>query len=177
MKPIHPLEFLQSRNPNKYFGNRIIPLPFPLLLVLILGLMFQRGLSATSLIQAAEPTPGKIPTNTATPPSGGTHAGAVHARTFLSDFEFWLSVEILFFGFGVLAVEYFLLRKAGITAEETLRVYAVTLIIVGTLFLITAGFDSNQIAPAMGLFGTIAGYLLGKRVSEPTTTRPKAEQQ
>jgi hypothetical protein len=44
-------------------------------------------------------------------------------------------------------------------------VYAVTLIIVGTLFAITAGFDSNQIAPAMGLFGTIAGYLLGKRAT------------
>jgi len=145
--------------------------------MLILIVVFQTSFSATSLMQAAEPTPGQIPTNTVAPPTGGTHAGAVHAKTFLSDFEFWLSVEILFFGFGVLAVEYFLLRKTGITAEETLRVYAVTLIIVGTLFLITAGFDSNQIAPAMGLFGTIAGYLLGKRVSEPSEGKQKEKQQ
>jgi hypothetical protein len=167
---------MHSRKPVNRPGNRIIPVPFPLLLMLILIVMFQTTLSATSLIQTGGPTPGQIPTNTVAPSTGGTHAGGVHARTFLSDFEFWLSVEILFFGFGVLAVEYFLLRKSGITAEETLRVYAVTLIIVGTLFLITAGFDSNQIAPAMGLFGTIAGYLLGKRVSAPADGKQKGEQ-
>lgn len=105
-----------------------------------------------------------IPTNvSAPPPTAG--AGAVKAKTFLSDFEFWLSAEILLFGLGVVVIEFLLLRKARVSGEETLRVYAVTLIIVGTLFAITAGFDSNQIAPAMGLFGTIAGYLLGKRAA------------
>jgi hypothetical protein len=103
-----------------------------------------------------------IPTNV-TAPQSSSEAGAVKAKTFLSDFEFWLSAEILLFGLGVIVIEFLLLRKARVTAEEALRVYAVTLIIVGTLFAITAGFDSNQIAPAMGLFGTIAGYLLGKR--------------
>jgi hypothetical protein len=103
-----------------------------------------------------------IPTNVSAPLSS-SGAGAVSAKTFLSDFEFWLSAEILLFGLGVVVIEFLLLRKARVTAEEALRVYAVTLIIVGTLFAITAGFDSNQIAPAMGLFGTIAGYLLGKR--------------
>ena len=39
---------------------------------------------------------------------------------------------------------------------------AVTLIVVSSLFIITAGYSSEQIAPAMGLFGTIAGYLLGR---------------
>jgi hypothetical protein len=50
----------------------------------------------------------------------------------------------------------------------------VTLIIIGTLFFITAGFDSTQIAPALGLFGTIAGYLLGKtRHAVPAMTQTK----
>ena len=116
-----------------------------------------------------------LPTNTsASSPSG---AGAVQAKTFLSDFEFWLSAEILVFGLGVVLIEFLLLRKAKVSAEDALRVYAVTLIIVGTLFAITAGFDSTQIAPAMGLFGTIAGYLLGKRVAnnEKTDTEPGGE--
>jgi hypothetical protein len=109
-----------------------------------------------------------IPTNTSEPDdTSGSGAGAVKAKSFLSDFEFWLSAEILLFGLGVIVVEFMLLRHAQLTAEEALRVYAVTLIIVGTLFAITAGFDSTQMAPAMGLFGTIAGYLLGKRASEP----------
>jgi hypothetical protein len=118
-----------------------------------------------------------IPTNTSAPPSSSSGAGAVKAKTFLSDFEFWLSAEILLFGLGVVVIEFLLLRKAPVTAEEALRVYAVTLIIVGTLFAITAGFDSNQIAPAMGLFGTIAGYLLGKRaaLSEKSEKQRDAE--
>ena len=117
---------------------------------------------------------GQIPSNTSAPPPG-SGAGAVKAKTFLSDFEFWLSAEILLFGLGVIVIEFMLLRKARVTAEEALRVYAVTLIIVGTLFAITAGFDSNQIAPAMGLFGTIAGYLLGKRTSAPDKTDKERE--
>ena len=118
-----------------------------------------------------------IPTNVSAPPSQSSGAGAVKTKTFLSDFEFWLSAEILLFGLGVVVIEFLLLRKAHVTAEEALRVYGVTLIIVGTLFAITAGFDSNQIAPAMGLFGTIAGYLLGKRAapSEKSEKQQDAE--
>ncbi len=108
-----------------------------------------------------------IPTNTSVPePTAG--AGQVRVRTFLSDFEFWLSAEILVFGCVVIVFESWLLRKSRMSAEDTLRVYAVTLIIVGTFFTITAGFSADQVAPAMGLFGTIAGYLLGRRVSEKT---------
>ena len=103
----------------------------------------------------ADANPPPTPAERAAPPSG--------SRLILSEYEFWLSAEVLIFGFAVLLAEFLLLRRAKITAEEALRVYAVSLIIIGTLFAITAGFDSNQIAPAMGLFGTIAGYLLGKR--------------
>jgi hypothetical protein len=46
--------------------------------------------------------------------------------------------------------------------EDTLRSFALTLVIIGTVFFIVAGFDSQQIAPAIGLFGTIAGYMLGR---------------
>lgn len=68
-----------------------------------------------------------------------------------------------------LALQFLLLRvPSRITPEESLRVFGVTLIITGTLFLITAGFSSQQIAPAMGLFGTMAGYLLGKREGKGT---------
>jgi hypothetical protein len=117
-----------------------------------------------------------IPTNTTEPGDASeSGAGAVKAKVFLSDYEFWLSAEILLFGFGVIVVEFMLLRHAKLTAEEALRVYAVTLIIVGTLFAITAGFDSTQIAPAMGLFGTIAGYLLGKRTSDTPTATQEGE--
>jgi hypothetical protein len=63
----------------------------------------------------------------------------------------------------------FLRKTTHPTSEDALRLYGVTLILVGTLFAITAGFDSQQVGPAMGLFGTVAGYLLGRRQRTPVT--------
>jgi hypothetical protein len=90
----------------------------------------------------------------------------------LSDREFWLSLEVLVFGAIVILVEYLLLRRAPLTAEEALRVYAITMIIVGALFTVTAGFDNVSVAPAFGLLGTVAGYILGRK----TTPAPENEQ-
>lgn len=98
----------------------------------------------------------------------------------LSSLEFWLSILVLIFGCIVLTLEYMQLRTIKVTAEESLRIYAVTLIIIATLFSITAGFDAIQVAPAMGLFGTIAGYLLGKgtkRVQNRASQKPEPDQE
>ena len=43
---------------------------------------------------------------------------------------------------------------------------AINLIVTGTLFLISAGFSAQQISPGLGLFGTIAGYVLGRRAGD-----------
>ncbi|CAB3744738.1 hypothetical protein LMG27174_07245 [Paraburkholderia rhynchosiae] len=40
---------------------------------------------------------------------------------------------------------------------------SLTLVVVGILFSMTAGFDAQTVAPAIGLLGTIAGYLLGRK--------------
>jgi hypothetical protein len=81
---------------------------------------------------------------------------------FLSKFEFWLSLVVLAFGIFVMVIEYRLLARTHAAATDILRVYAVTVILVGSLFLITAGYSSTQISPISGLFGTVAGYLLGR---------------
>ena len=41
------------------------------------------------------------------------------------------------------------------------RLLITTIVIFSSLFLITAGFSSQQIAPITGLFGTIIGYMVG----------------
>jgi hypothetical protein len=81
---------------------------------------------------------------------------------FTSDFEFWLSLIVILFGAFVVVIEYKLLLRVHSSPADIMRVLAVTLILVGSLFLITAGFSNNQISPVSGLFGTVAGYLLGK---------------
>ncbi|MCG3158738.1 MAG: hypothetical protein DKINENOH_05382 [bacterium] len=76
--------------------------------------------------------------------------------------SFYLSIGVLLFGLSVLIIELVLIAKQKINPEDTVRCIVVTLIILGALFLITAGYSNDQIAPAIGLLGTIAGYLLGK---------------
>jgi hypothetical protein len=117
---------------------------------------------------ASNPSPPQVVQNDAvanTQPPPPTTDTKARRLSMLTDSELFLSIEVLVFGALVVFLEFFLLRKAAVTPEEALRVYAVTLIIVGTLFAITAGFSSQDVAPAMGLFGTIAGYLLGKKTS------------
>jgi hypothetical protein len=42
------------------------------------------------------------------------------------------------------------------------KIMALALVVTSGLFLIGAGYDERQIAPMMGLLGTLAGYVLGK---------------
>jgi hypothetical protein len=97
-----------------------------------------------------------------TPPGGDSGQSPFDVKRILTRFEFWLSLLILIFGVIVVLVQFLLLRGRHFDGNDILKVFGVTLIVVGTLFLIASGFGDKQIASAMGLFGTLAGYLLGK---------------
>jgi hypothetical protein len=77
-----------------------------------------------------------------------------------------MSSTVLVFGLITLALAAYVIRK-GHQWEAVLKVFGMVLIIVMTVFLIVAGYDDKQIAGAVGLLGTIAGYLLGKDVPKP----------
>lgn len=81
---------------------------------------------------------------------------------WFSSLELWLSLSVLCFGLITLAIEISVIKSGAFKPDDSIKLLAVTLIVISTLFIITAGFDSEQIAPAMGLFGTVAGYMLGK---------------
>lgn len=89
-------------------------------------------------------------------------------------FEFWLAMFVVGFGVIVMFVVFALIRTRDFSANDILKLVAITQIVIGTLFLISAGFGDQQIAPAMGLFGTVAGYLLG-RVSNTDEVTKKAK--
>ncbi|MGI8582872.1 MAG: hypothetical protein ACR2KX_11770 [Chitinophagaceae bacterium] len=80
----------------------------------------------------------------------------------LSRLEFILSITVLGFGLLIILLEIFLIKTNRISSEDSIKFIVITLIITSTLFLITAGYSNDQIAPAVGLLGTIAGYLLGR---------------
>jgi len=98
------------------------------------------------------------------PPPKTPGSGAPGA--FMTQREFILSVLVIGFGLSSLGVTYAIIRRGQYAPKDTLRLMMLQLIIVGTLFCITAGFSGKDIAPAMGLFGTIAGYLLGKAMDK-----------
>jgi hypothetical protein len=56
----------------------------------------------------------------------------------------------------------FLLKNTLVPAAEVIRLVALLLIVSGVLFLVAAGYSAQDISPALGLLGTVAGYLLGK---------------
>lgn len=77
-----------------------------------------------------------------------------------------MSTVVLVFGIVVIAICASLMRGSRPSAEAVLRVFGTVLIIVGALFLVVAGYTDKQMAPVMGLLGTLAGYLLGKSPTE-----------
>jgi len=80
-----------------------------------------------------------------------------------SDLELYLSLGVLTFGLiliiftGIVAY-----RKNSGWDQEATRIFAVSIIVTAGLFLMTAGYSDQQVAPMFGLLGTIVGYLLGR---------------
>ena len=87
---------------------------------------------------------------------------------FMKSPEFLICVMLLAFATGLFLIYYMLFTKGILESYQIIKLNLITLIIIGTLFLIAAGYDKEQILSAMGLFGTIAGYLLGKSPSPST---------
>lgn len=80
-----------------------------------------------------------------------------------------ISSSILLFGLLVMLLATWALRQ-GIAAGLVLRLFGMLTIIVLAVFLVVAGYDSQQIAPVTGLLGTLAGYLVGRSVQEQPRT-------
>jgi hypothetical protein len=80
----------------------------------------------------------------------------------------------MIFGFAVIVVEYLLFQKASdYKLEDAFKYIVITLIIIGTLMLVSFGLNNTQIAGATGLFGSIIGYILGRgATSGPTSGAP-----
>ena len=72
-----------------------------------------------------------------------------------------MSAAVLVFGLFVIFAASYLIQH-GQTGQAILRIFGTIMILISALFLVVAGYDDTQIAPVLGLLGTIAGYLLGK---------------
>lgn len=97
------------------------------------------------------------------PPSEGADASKVFPpSSFLTQRETWAALAVLIFGLALGSIAMLIMRQRTLPTGEVIRVTAMILIVTGTLFLVTAGYSAEQIAPALGLLGTVAGYMLGR---------------
>jgi hydrogenase/urease accessory protein HupE len=83
------------------------------------------------------------------------------AGSFFSQGEFTLT--LILFTFGVIAIAaFYMLARSDKGTPFIMRIYVIIVIVFGTLLIVSSSYTTQQIAPVVGLFGTIAGYLLGR---------------
>jgi hypothetical protein len=101
----------------------------------------------------------------------------------------FLTGAVLVFGLLVLSLMTLLMLKNQ-QPGQILRLFTVPLVVVAAVFLIVTGYNEKQIAPVIGLFGTLVGYILGaqsnrseivvqpaaKPSAEPPTGEPEKSQ-
>lgn len=84
----------------------------------------------------------------------------VSVSSAAQSFQFLLSLMVIVFGAIVVSLQVYLATKKVINSEHIFKCLIITLIIIGSLLLITAGYSNSQINGITGLLGSIAGYLL-----------------
>lgn len=107
--------------------------------------------------------------------SQGDSASTASEKTILprTTTETILCLGVLAFGiFLIFFTGFIAMRKGTGWDAEVTRIFTVSVIVTAGLFLITAGYSDQQIAPMFGLLGTIVGYLLGKSPSGDQGTKP-----
>lgn len=76
-----------------------------------------------------------------------------------------LSSGVLIFTAFALALSSALLWRSKANGMQVLRIFGILCIVGLSAFLLIVGYNKDQLTPIVGLFGAIAGYLLGKESS------------
>ena len=84
------------------------------------------------------------------------------SQAWSPDLVRFLAIAVLVFTFGALLLGTLLLWRSRSTASQVLRIFGVISIIGISALLLVVGYSNDQLTPIVGLFGAIAGYLLGK---------------
>jgi hypothetical protein len=85
-----------------------------------------------------------------------------HAQPWSPELVIYLSTAILLMTALALILGSVLMWKRANSSQDILRLFGVVIIVGLSALLLVTGFSNDQLTPIVGLFGAIAGYLLGK---------------
>lgn len=106
-------------------------------------------------------------------PTASAPVQMVKASWWTADNAMTISASVLVFGLCVMLMSARALIR-GIPAAAILRLFGMLTIIVMAVFLIVAGYNTEQVAPVVGLLGTLAGYLVGRSASSEIADKTRA---
>lgn len=78
----------------------------------------------------------------------------------------FLVIGVLGFCCFALVMASVLLWRSAANAPQILRVFGIITILGFSALLLVTGYSNEQLTPIVGLFGAIAGYLLGKDIKQ-----------
>jgi hypothetical protein len=90
--------------------------------------------------------------------------------------EYYLVAAFGLLGLIIISLEFILFLRARerVSANDIVRAFSTTLILIGVVALLGIGYNEKQVQPALGLFGTLLGYLMGRGEGEArSAVRPK----
>jgi len=89
--------------------------------------------------------------------------------------EFYVVMGFCGLGLIVIFLQFFLFirMKERVRSDEIMRAFSVSLIVIAVVALLGVGYSDKQVQPAITLFGTLMGYLLGQgQARSRTGVRP-----
>jgi len=117
--------------------------------------------SAIDRLRASVPTQGA-------PSGGGPRSAPTEELVGVSSgwtptHALWAGGMTLVFGLIVCGITAWLMRREEqLDSEKVLRLIGVPVIVISAVYILILGYNKEQITPVIGLFGTLAGYLLGR---------------
>ena len=81
----------------------------------------------------------------------------------------FLAISVLAFTFSALLLSAILMWRSRASGFHILRVFGIVCILGISALLLVVGYSNEQLTPIVGLFGAIAGYLLGKETTTKAT--------
>lgn len=102
-------------------------------------------------------------------------SGQVLGQPWSQDLVRTLSYTVIGFAVTVLLIAGLLLWRSRASPDVVLKTVGLVMILGLSALLLVVGYNNEQLTPIVGLFGAIAGYLLGKDtkpIKRPKGDRP-----